>query len=54
MTTEWAYARPYLSNQERVDALPDWLEHYNNTRPHTGLGNRPPIQAINNLSGNNS
>ena len=54
MTNEWAYARPYLSNQERLDALPGWLEHYNNTRPHTAIGNRPPIEAVNNLTGNNS
>lgn len=53
MANEWAYARPYLSNQERLDALPAWIEHYNRTRPHTGVGNQPPIQALNNLSGNN-
>jgi transposase InsO family protein len=54
MANEWAYGRGYLSNQERLDALPAWLEHYNNTRPHTGVGNVPPIQVLNNLSGNNT
>jgi transposase InsO family protein len=53
MLNEWAYGRPYLTNTERLDALPTWLDHYNRTRPHTGIGNIPPIQALNNLSGNN-
>ena len=52
MANEWAYDRPYESNQERLDALPIWLDHYNRTRPHTGIGNRPPIEAVNNLAGN--
>jgi hypothetical protein len=34
-------------------ALPARIEHYNNTRPHTGIDNRPPRQALNNLTGNN-
>ena len=54
MINEWAYGRPYLTNTERLEALPAWLEHYNETRPHTGIGNIPPTQALNNLSGNNS
>jgi transposase InsO family protein len=52
LLAEWAYARHYDTNQARLDALPPWLEHYNNTRPHTAIGNKPPIQAVNNLSGN--
>ena len=51
---EWGYGRAYLTNNERLAALPAWIEHYNNTRPHTGIGNRPPRQALNNLTGNNS
>ena len=51
---EWAYARAYLSNDERLDALPSWVNHYNRDRPHTGIGNIPPTQAVNNLTGNNS
>ncbi len=52
LLAEWAYARHYDTNQARLDALPAWLEHYNRTRPHTAIGNQPPIQALNNLSGN--
>jgi len=51
---EWGYGRAYLTNDERLAALPAWIEHYNNTRPHTGIGNRPPRQALNNLTGNNT
>jgi transposase InsO family protein len=54
MLNEWAYARPYLTNTERNDALPAWLDYYNNTRPHTAIGNHPPSHAVNNLAGNNS
>lgn len=49
-----AYAKTYRTNDERLAALPAWLEHYNTTRPHTGIGNRPPIDRVNNLLGNNS
>lgn len=54
MINEWAYGRTYRTNDERLAALPAWLEHYNTTRPHTGIGNRPPIEQLNNLTGNNS
>ncbi len=29
LATEWAYRRPFDSNQARRDALAPWLEHYN-------------------------
>lgn len=54
LINEWAYGRTYLTNDERLAALPTWLEHYNTTRPHTGIGNRPPTERLNNLLGNNS
>jgi transposase InsO family protein len=54
LINEWAYGRAYLTNDERLAALPTWIEHYNTTRPHTGIGNRPPIDQVNNLLGNNS
>ena len=48
---EWAYARPYSTNQERAEALPVFLDFYNRRRPHLGLGGRSPIDAVNNVSG---
>lgn len=46
LMAEWAYARPWLSNQERALALAGWLEHYNRERPHGALGGLPPISRV--------
>lgn len=43
---EWAYRRPYYSNAARLDALPTFLQDYNYTRPHTGIGNKPPASRL--------
>ncbi|WTW99421.1 IS481 family transposase [Streptomycetaceae bacterium NBC_01309] len=48
---EWAYLRPYTSNQERADALGPFLHTYNHHRCHTALGGHPPITRINNAAG---
>lgn len=48
---EWAYARPYRSEAERVAAFPHWLHHYNHHRTHTALKGRPPASRVTNLSG---
>jgi transposase InsO family protein len=48
---EWAYVRPYTSNQQRTQALTDWLHIYNHHRAHTSLGQLPPISRLNNVSG---
>jgi transposase InsO family protein len=52
---EWAYTRPYTSNNERLLALPDFVNHYNNHRPHTALkGLTPMAVLVNNVSGNHT
>ena len=43
LQTEWAYRQPFTSNNERADALPDFLHRYNNHRRHHALGGHPPI-----------
>ncbi|MGZ9928898.1 IS481 family transposase [Streptomyces sp. NC-S4] len=48
---EWAYLRPYTSNQERTAALADFLHTYNHHRCHTALDGHPPISRINNATG---
>ncbi|MFH8739569.1 IS481 family transposase, partial [Streptomyces sp. NPDC017964] len=48
---EWAYLRPYTSNSERSEALPDFLHTYNHHRCHTALAGKPPISRANNASG---
>jgi transposase InsO family protein len=52
---EWAYARPYRSNVERLAALPDWVDFYNHGRPHTAIDGLVPQQAlVDNLSVNHT
>ncbi|MEV7284340.1 IS481 family transposase [Streptomyces sp. NPDC093252] len=48
---EWAYARPYRSEQERHDAFPDWLHTYNHHRGHTAPAGKPPASRVPNLTG---
>ncbi|MFF3864163.1 IS481 family transposase [Streptomyces sp. NPDC002209] len=48
---EWAYLRPYTSNDERTEALADFLHTYNHHRCHTALGGHPPISRVNNAAG---
>lgn len=50
---EWAYARLYISNDERLATLPRWLELYNFRRLHTSLKGRPPMEVlVNKVCGN--
>ncbi|MFF3691649.1 IS481 family transposase [Streptomyces sp. NPDC002187] len=47
---EWAYLRPYTSNDQRTAALTDFLHSYNHHRCHTALGGHPPISRANNAT----
>ena len=49
MGREWAYGRAYNSSSERASLLGDWLDHYNRRRPHSALGNRPPLSRVHNV-----
>jgi transposase InsO family protein len=51
---EWAYARAYPSSSRRARALPSYLRWYNNQRPHSSLGARPPISRVSHLCGQDS
>lgn len=51
LLNEWAYARAYQSNDDRAAALPVFVNFYNRQRPHTALGGRSPLDAVNNVSG---
>ncbi|MCM3689206.1 IS481 family transposase [Kocuria rosea] len=51
LAAEWAYARPYSSEQARAAAYPDWVHHYNHHRPHTGIGGLVPAARVHNLPG---
>lgn len=51
---EWAYAKPYASSAERAQAIGPWINAYNLTRPHAGIGGLTPWQRVNNLLGNDT
>jgi transposase InsO family protein len=49
MAREWAYGLAYRTHRHRNAALPHWLDDYNRRRPHSSLGNRPPISRVHNV-----
>lgn len=51
LAEEWAYARPYTSEAERVAAYPNFLHHYNHHRGHTALKGASPAARVPNLAG---
>jgi transposase InsO family protein len=46
MDTEWAHARVWPNSQTRDKALSSFIRYYNRRRPHTSLGDRPPISRV--------
>jgi transposase InsO family protein len=54
MTSEWAYAQPYLSETARAATYDAWLHTYNHHRPHTGIEGLVPADRVHNLTGNYS
>lgn len=46
LQAEWAYLQPYTTNQQRLDALPTFINRYNYHRPHTAIGNKPPASRL--------
>jgi transposase InsO family protein len=43
---EWGLGQRYRSSEHRAKALPRWLHHYNHTRRHSSIGNRPPVSRV--------
>jgi transposase InsO family protein len=54
LINEWAYGRPYVSNEERAAALPTFVDFYNQRRPHTALGGLSPSAVVNNVRGDHT
>jgi hypothetical protein len=46
LAREWAYGQRYRTSDACAGALPIWLEHYNFTRNHGSISNRPPITRV--------
>jgi transposase InsO family protein len=51
---EWAYAHRWASSQQRTRALQSFVRYYNRRRPHSSLGDRPPISRVHNVLGQDS
>lgn len=49
---EWAYAKAYDTSDQRAAELQSWLHRYNWHRPHSAIGDKPPISRLA-LTGNN-
>lgn len=54
LDTEWAHGRIWPSSTQRDRALQSWLRFYNRRRPHTSLGDRPPISRVHQVHGQDS
>ena len=46
LTDEWARSRTWPTSTSRDRALQSFLRYYNRRRPHTSLGDRPPISRV--------
>ena len=54
LLNEWAYARPYRSNGDRLHALRRFVDFYNRGRPHTAIGGLVPHAAVNHVLGHHT
>src|SRR5918999_2441423 len=51
---EWADAHAWPNSATRSRALSSFLRYYIRRRPHSSLGDRPPISRVHNVSGQDS
>ena len=51
---EWALGQTYRSSQHRARALAHWVDHYNEHRNHSELGDHPPTTRVRNLTRQNT
>jgi len=54
LLNEWAYARPYRSNGDRLHNLRRFVHFYNRGRPHTAIGWLVPQVAVINVLGHHN
>jgi transposase InsO family protein len=51
LQNEWGRAPCYQNASERARALSSFMRYYNRRKPHSSLGDRPPISRVHNLHG---
>jgi transposase InsO family protein len=54
LQNEWAYSRTWPTSSARARSLQSFIRYYNRRRPHSSLGDRPPISRIHNACGQDS
>ena len=54
LNDEWARTRVWPTSHQRDRALASFIRYYNRRRPHTSLGDRPPISRVHKDRGQNS
>ena len=54
LQNEWAYSRTWPNSSDRARSLLSFLRYYNRQRPHSSLGDRPPISRVHNVRGQDS
>jgi transposase InsO family protein len=48
---EWAYAHSWPDSHTRARSLLSYVRYYNRRRPHSSLGDQPPISRVHNVRG---
>jgi transposase InsO family protein len=48
---EWAYSRVWPNSTTRARSLQSFIRYYNRRRPHSSIGDRPPISRVHNVCG---
>lgn len=48
---EWAYSRVWPTSTARARSLQSFIRYYNRKRPHSSIGDRPPISRVHNVCG---
>ena len=48
---EWAYSRTWPNSSARARTLQSFIRYYNRRRPHSSIGDRPPINRVHNVCG---
>jgi transposase InsO family protein len=51
---EWAYSRSWPASSARARSLLSFVRYYNRRRPHSSLGDRPPLSRVHNVCGQDS
>jgi len=51
LQNEWAYSRSWPTSGVRARSLLSFVRYYNRRRPHSSLGDRPPISRVHNVRG---